>query len=96
MSFSAAQAQDLAMNAFLHVIRQPELIAGFMAATGLKADDLRQLAARPEAGLQALDFLLEDDARVLEAARAIGCRPQDLLAARVALAGPGSYGWEAG
>lgn len=82
------------MSALLHMAGQPELMATFLAASGLQPQALRNLADGPELALHVLDFLLEDDARVIEAAGAIGADPRDLMAARVALAGPGSFGWE--
>lgn len=94
MSYSIAQARDLAMNAFLHVVARDDLAAAFLAASGLRAEELRQIADSPELGLHVLDFILDEDARVLEAAEELGVRPQDLMAARVAMAGPGSFGWE--
>lgn len=94
MSFSESRARDLAMSALLHIAGQPELTTAFLAASGLRPQDLRGLAESPELAVHVLDFLLETDSRVVEAAEALSVGPQDLMAARVALAGPGSFGWE--
>ena len=95
MSLNHSAARHPATAALLYILEQPDLASGFMNATGLRPDDLRALADTPELGLHVLDFLLEDDSRVVEAASSMSMRPQDLLAARTAIAGPGSYGWEA-
>ena len=55
---------------------------------------MRRAAGDPDIALHVLDYLLEDDARVLDAAADLNIKPGDLMAARTALAGPGSYGWE--
>ena len=70
------------------------MLGGFLGATGLQPQDLRQAAGNPDIALHVLDYLLEDDQRVLEAAADLQVVPGDLLQARTALAGPGSYGWE--
>lgn len=94
MAYSIAQAREMAISAMLHILERPDLTQEFLAESGLEADDLRRMAQGPDLPMQALDFLLQDDSRVLEAARDLGVAPQDLLAARTALAGPGSYGWQ--
>lgn len=94
MAYTTAQARELAVSAMLYLLERPDLTQEFLADSGLAADDLRLLARGPELPLQALDFLLQSDSRVLEAARDLGVAPQDMLAARTSLAGPGSYGWQ--
>lgn len=95
MSFSQESAGELAISALLYVLQDPDLAGGFMGTTGLRPEDLRQLAGQPELAIHILDYLLEDDARVIDAAEALHVRAADFLAARTALAGPGSFGWEA-
>lgn len=95
MSFSQGSAGELAMSALLYVLQDPDLAGGFMGTTGLRPEDLRQLAGQPELAIHVLDYLLEDDARVIDAAETLQVRAADFLAARTALAGPGSFGWEA-
>ncbi len=95
MAQSADSAHDLAMAGLIYIVERPELAATFLGATGLQVQDLREMAGQPEMSLHVLDFLLEDDSRVLDAANELDVRPQDFLSARVVMAGPGSYGWEA-
>lgn len=95
MGFSKQAAQELAVEALLYLVERPELTQAFLANTGFQADDLRKVASDPEFGLHILDFLVEDDARVLEFAEIANIRPEQVMTARTALAGPGSFGWEA-
>ena len=82
------------MSVLLYMTGRPDLIADFLGATGLDAGDLRGLAADSGLALHVLDYLTGDDSRVLDAADALGVPPGDFMAARTALAGPGSHGWE--
>lgn len=94
MTYTRESAQELATVVLLHMTERPDLIGGFMEASGLRPQDLRQVAGNPDIALHVLDYLLEDDRRVLDAAADLQIAPGDLMQARTALAGPGSYGWE--
>lgn len=94
MTYTRESAQDLATSALVYLAQRPDLIEGFLGQTGLEADDLRCVAGSPDIALHVLDYLLEDDRRVLDAAADMGIAPGDLMQARTALAGPGSYGWQ--
>ncbi|MFV0386381.1 DUF3572 domain-containing protein [Paracoccus sp. (in: a-proteobacteria)] len=95
MSFSTDAARNLALEALVFVASRADLAQGLMAASGLAPDQLRKAAEEPDFGLYVLEFLLERDDMVLEFAADRGIRPDDVMAARTALAGPGSYGWDA-
>lgn len=94
MAYTIEQAQDLATEILLTLVERPEDLSHFMGASGLAPDDLRQIAQRPDIAVFLLDFVVENDERIHEFAQALQLRPQDVMAARTALAGPGSYGWE--
>lgn len=94
MSYSRAAADDLALQALIHVVSQPELASALMTASGLAPDAFRQAAQDPEFRIYLLDFILEDDRRVQDFSADAGIRPEEVLAARTALAGPGSFGWD--
>lgn len=94
MAVSESAARDMAMTVFLHITEDQEILQQFLAASGLRPGDLRAAAVRPDFAAAVLDFLLEDDSRVLRAAAAMGLPPQTLMGARTALAGPGAHGWE--
>lgn len=95
MSYSAQAAEELALRALTHIAGQPELVSAFLANSGMEPDQLREAARSPEFHQYLLDFILEDDRRVLDFAQSLGLRPEEVLAACTAIAGPGSYGWEA-
>ncbi|WP_295048384.1 DUF3572 domain-containing protein [uncultured Paracoccus sp.] len=94
MTYTRDSAHDLAMTVLLYMVERPDLIGQFLDSSGLQPQDLRQAAGSSDIALHVLDFLLEDDRRVLEAARDLDIAPGEVMAARTALAGPGSYGWE--
>lgn len=94
MSYSVRAAEELALKALSHIAEQPELISALFASSGLDSETLREAAKSPDFHAHLLDFLLEDDRRVLDFAQAIGIRPEDVLTARTVIGGPGSFGWE--
>lgn len=95
MSYDRRAAEDLAMRALSHIAERPDLVTALFASSGLSAEMLRKAAESPDFHAHLLEFLLEDDRRVIDFAQAEGIRPEDVLTARTALAGPGSFGWEA-
>lgn len=95
MAVSQAQARDLAMQILVMLVDRPQDLAQFMDGSGLRPADLRDIAERPDIDLYLLDFIVEDDARICSFAEALSVKPQEIMTARTALAGPGSYGWEA-
>lgn len=94
MSYSAQAARDLAAQALGFIAADPDLAETFLASSALRAEDLRALAAEPDFALHLLDFICEQDARVLDFAQFAGIPPTDVMAMRIALAGPGSHGWD--
>ena len=95
MAYSAQQAADLATQTLILLADRPQDLAQFMEAAGLQPADIRNFASRPDIALFLLDFLVEDDDRLCSFADSLGVRPGDIMTARTALSGPGSYGWEA-
>lgn len=95
MAWTAGAAEDLALEALGYLAADEDLIGAFLAGAGLRADDLRQQAGSPELALSVLDFILEEDSRVIGFARAAQIRPEAVMQARTTLAGPGSTGWAA-
>ncbi|WP_378943669.1 DUF3572 domain-containing protein [Paracoccus sp. R86501] len=95
MAYTPEQAHELATEILLAMAERPEELSHFMGASGLEPDDLRQISRRPDIAVFLLDFVVESDDRIHDFAQALQLRPQDVMAARTALSGPGSYGWEA-
>ena len=58
-----------------------------LAASGMQPADLRAVATKPEFGIFLLDFILQDDRRVLDFARIQAVRPESVLHAREILSG---------
>lgn len=94
MTYTRDAARELATNALLYLAEHPDLMTDFLGSTGLRPQDLRRVATSSDMALHVLDYLLEDDRRVMDAAGPLGVAPGDLMGARTALAGPGSYGWQ--
>ena len=60
-----AAAQTLALQALAWVLGQDELLGFFLSNTGASPSDLAQLAQTPLFLGAVLDFIMEDDARVI-------------------------------
>ena len=56
-----------------------------LSLTGLDPDDLRQRAAEPEVLVAVLRFLEDHEPDLLAVADTLGMKPQELVAARIAL-----------
>lgn len=87
------QAEVLALQALAHLVAEPELLGAFMAATGADPAALRAGARDPGFLGAVLDFLLQDDARVLAFASAAGVAPTLPALARAALPGGQAWHW---
>lgn len=82
-------AREMADRAFGFIAADEDLTGALLAASGADPQGLRRMAASPAFAGFLLDFLLEDDARVMAFAEAERIRPESVLAARAALDGPG-------
>lgn len=84
---TAGEARDIADRGFAHLAGDPELVEALLAQSGCDPAGLRAMAARPEFAGFVLDFLLEQDQRVLDFAAAAGLRPERVAMARAVLGG---------
>lgn len=84
---------SLAHEALAFVISDGETAGAFLAQTGLAVEDLRARIADPELLAAVLDFILAEDFRVLEVARACGTSPKALATARATLPGGDTPEW---
>lgn len=84
---NSSEARDIADAGFSHIAGDGELVAALLAQSGTDADGLRTMAARPEFAQFVLDFLLEQDQRVLDFAASAGINPQRVVMARAVLGG---------
>ena len=62
---NAAAAQVLGLEALTWVLAQEELIGNFLSTTGAYPQDLAGLASQPLFLGAVLDFLMEDDQRII-------------------------------
>ena len=65
------EARDIADAGFSHIAADAELIEALLAQSGSDVAGLRAMAARPEFAVFVLDFLLEQDQRVLDFAAGV-------------------------
>lgn len=75
----------VALGALAVALRDDARATRLLALTGLSPDDLRRRAAEPEVLVAVLRFLEDHEPDLLAVAEAMGCRPQELVAARNAL-----------
>ncbi|WP_134679258.1 DUF3572 domain-containing protein [Paracoccus ravus] len=81
------EAREIADAGFQYVAGQPELVSALLAQAGTDVAGLRAMAGRPEFAQFVLDFLLEEDQRVLDFAADAGIKPQRVVMARAVLGG---------
>lgn len=86
-------AETLGLRALAWLAGNDELLAVFLGSTGAALGDLRRQAREPEFLGSVLDFLLQDDAWVLDFAADAGVSPGDLGLARQALPGGAPMHW---
>ena len=81
------EARDIADAGFSHIAADAELIEALLAQSGSDVAGLRAMAGRPEFAQFVLDFLLQEDDRVLDFAASAGIRPERVQMARAVLGG---------
>ncbi len=87
------QAQVLALQALGWMGGQEEILSGFLGASGMDIDTLKQNAAQSETLLAILDYLLSEDAWVRDFCQQTGLAPEAPLMARAALPGGAEMHW---
>ncbi len=65
IKFGAEAAQTMALEALAWVLGQDDLLGNFLNNTGASPNDLARLAGEPLFLAAVLDFLMEDDQRVI-------------------------------
>jgi hypothetical protein len=79
---SSPDAQTLALSALGWIVVDEDRASRFLALTGLTPDELRASLSYPSTLNAVLEFLCGHEPDLIAAAEAIGCTPQDLVAAR--------------
>ncbi len=95
MAMTRMLAIEIADRVLGVIAADPRLAGALLTLSGAEADQIRQAAQLPEFAGFVLDFVMEDDERVMEIAAAAGLTPRDLQAAQAVLSGPGGIWWTA-
>lgn len=93
MAAEREAAETIALRALTWIAGHDSLLDVFMGSTGAGRDDLRAGAQDPEFLASLLDFILMDDAWVMEFSEAQGVPPETILSARAALPGGAHTHW---
>jgi hypothetical protein len=80
-------AETLALGALTHLLAEQERVDRFLAVTGLGEAELRRQIDDPVFLGGVLDFVLQDEALLLEVAAAVECPPERVMRARKRLPG---------
>lgn len=89
----SSPAETAARDVLIWLADQPETLGAFLGESGLAPDELRRRATDPEFLGFLLDFVLADEARLLEAAAATDIPPERLARLRAALPGGDAPFW---
>lgn len=81
------RAETIALMALAYLAAEEDLLHRFMAETGMEATELKVIAGNPGLLGGVLDFVLSDEALVMEFAASSGLRPEEPMRARMALPG---------
>ena len=78
-------AEILAIQAFSFIAEEPERLGGFLNATGLTPDRLRESANAPDFLAGVLEHMLADESLLVAFADSAGINPAEIARARAAL-----------
>jgi Protein of unknown function (DUF3572) len=88
----STSAETLALKGLAFLARDPEQLLRFLTATGVELDHLRQRAEDPELLAAVLDFLLAEEALLLDFSASEGLDAMAVRGACRALPGAGGDG----
>lgn len=83
----ADQAQSVALQALAMIVEDDEQLTQFLGSTGADGQTLATQASDPAFLGAVMDFVLQDDARILSLAERTGCAPDSFATLRHALPG---------
>jgi hypothetical protein len=93
MPISRESAEDLAVRILVWLTEDNARIGAFMGWSGETPDGLRARLSDPDLLLAILDFVLMDEAMLIEACQSLEIKPETPLQARAALPGGAAYHW---
>ncbi len=88
-SASPDSARSLAVSALSFIAADPDRLGRFLGITGLGPDNLRTAAGDPAFLGSVLDYLVADEALLVEFAADAGLKPETIARAHAALSGMG-------
>ncbi|WBU57520.1 DUF3572 family protein [Paracoccus sediminicola] len=84
MTNSISHARDLADRLLLHVLEDPELLSSLLGRSGMEPSHLSAVVNGPGVHEFILDFIAENDERVMSCADALGVSASEIgMAARL-------------
>lgn len=86
-------AEAVALRALAWMAGAGDLLGGFLAATGLRPQDLRARAGDPDLLAAVLDHLMAEEPRAAAFCAAEGLAPEELQRARARLPGGTAPHW---
>lgn len=93
MSLQQESAETIALQCLAWLTAHDELLPVFLGATGASGSELKENAQNPEFLGSVLDFLLMNDAWVIEFSEAHGMANETPMHARMALPGGVQVNW---
>ncbi|MEM1072952.1 MAG: DUF3572 domain-containing protein [Pseudomonadota bacterium] len=93
MAFTQESAEVLGLQVLGWLAGNEDLLPVFQGATGASENDLRAGATEPMFLASVLDFVMMDDAWVVQCCDAIGTPYDSLMQARQALPGGAQVNW---
>ena len=87
------RAETIGLQALAWIMGQDDMVGLFLGSTGANLEDLKNNAANPEFLGAVLDFLLMDDAWVIQFAQDTSASADHVLQARAALPGGQNVHW---
>ncbi len=92
-TFSIESATVTGLQALSYIATDDDLFGAFLDQAGTNATDVKAQATDPGFLGFVLDFLMQEDARVIGFAESAGCAPEDIIRIRAALPGGDTPEW---
>ncbi len=93
MNLSRESAETIALQALGWLAGNEELMPVFLGSTGASVDDLKRQAGDPAFLGSVLDFIMMDDAWVVDCAASVTLPPERIMQARQCLPGGEQINW---
>ena len=93
MAWTRDSAETISLQVLIWLVGNDALRPVFLGSSGASEDDMRAGAQDPAFLGAVLDFVMMDDAWVVECCDSVGLGYTDLMAARQALPGGGEVHW---